>query len=215
MSEDPQTSVMEASAAAAPAGQMMGVSQSVLQERLAEVPVTAADWRSFYDANWRWVFQVVRRLGGRDIDTEDAVQDVFVVLATKLHTFEGRSQLKTWIYRVCLNVTSEHRRRRQRQRRLEQAASAIAFWRDGPSNAQEMVEARSDIAQVHHLLSKMSRKKREVFVLREIEQLSGEEVAKVLGIPTATVRTRLFHARRDFTRLLEKVEASAKTGGDR
>ncbi len=196
-------------------GQVIGVSPATVQERLAEVPVTTRDWREFYDANWRWVFQVVRRLGGNDVDVEDAVQDVFVVLATKLHTFEGRSQLKTWIYRVCLNVTSEHRRRRQRQRRLEQAASVVAFWREGPTNTEGLIEARSDMELVYQLLSKMSKKKRQVFILREIEQLSGEEVAKILNIPAATVRTRLFHARKEFTRLLDKAGAAEKTGGTR
>src|SRR5262245_40922180 len=78
---------------------------------LADVPQSQSDWRAFYETHWRWIYQLARRMGGSDIDVEDAVQDVFVVLAGKLDSFEGRSQLRTWIYRICLNVTSEHRRR--------------------------------------------------------------------------------------------------------
>ena len=172
------------------------------------VPLTAAQWRAFYDQHWRFVFQVVRRFAGHDVEVEDAVQDVFLVLCRKLGSFEGRSQLRTWMYRVCLNVTSEHRRRAMRKRRLEQAAAAVSFWRDGGErDAHDLVSARSDLDRVHAILSKMSDKKREVFVLREIEQLSGDEVAEILAIPPATVRTRLFHARKEFARLLEKSGA--------
>jgi RNA polymerase sigma-70 factor (ECF subfamily) len=89
--------------------------------------------------------------------------------------------------------------------------TAVAFWRERSPGADEVVGNRTDVLRVHQLLAKMSKKKREVFVLREVEQLSGEEVAEILNIPTATVRTRLFHARRDFARLVQK--AGVKKGG--
>ena len=114
-----------------------------------------------------------------------------------------------WLRANCPCATCREERR---EATMEQAASAVAFWREGP-NAENVMEARSDIALVYQLLTKMSRKKREVFILREVEQLSGEEVAQILGIPTATVRTRLFHARKEFTRLLEKAGAAEKLGG--
>jgi len=171
-------------------------------------PQTPADWRAFYDANWPWIFGLIRRMGGGDIDVEDAVQDVFLVLASKLDTFEGRSQLRTWVYRICLNVTSEHRRRRMRRRRLDQALDLVQFWSAPQADAHDLLQARTELAVVHRVLAKMSEKKREVFVLREMEELSGDEVAEILAIPPATVRTRLFHARREFVRLLQKTEGS-------
>lgn len=178
-----------------------------------EVPRDPAEWRAFYDAHWAWIYQVVRRLGGPHIDVEDAVQDVFVVLSSKLHTFEGRSQLRTWMYRICMNITSEHRRRRRRHQRIERAATALTFWDHRPSRDHRAVEAQSDVALAQSILSKMSEKKREVFILREVEQLSGEEVAEILEIPAATVRTRLFHARKEFNRLLEKVQKTEPRSG--
>jgi len=69
---------------------------------------------------------------------------------------------------------------------------------DDPSVAYESREAA---AGVHRLLSKLSEKKRTVFVLFELEELSGEEIAEAVGVPLATVWTRLFHARKEFTEL--------------
>lgn len=212
--DESQNRMMSAHAAAAtnaPVAPRLAPARPLSDPR-ADCPETTAEWRDFYDENWRWIYQVVRRVGGYDIEVEDAVQDVFVVLANKLHTFEGRSQLRTWIYRICLNVTSEHRRRRKRQRRIEHAASLVAFWREGPQTSERILEARGDAAMVQQILAKMGDRKREVFFLREIEQLCGDDVAVVLDIPPATVRTRLFHARKEFTRLLEKARSTQKSG---
>lgn len=163
-----------------------------------------AAWRDLYDEHWPWVYRLVRRLGGRDVDPEDVTQDVFVAVIRKLPEFEGRAQLKTWIYRICCNITSEHRRRAWRQRRLAAALNAAAFWRPAPS-AATTVTARRELEVVQGILAKLDEPKRQVFVLREIEQLSGAEVAAILEIPEATVRTRLFHARKEFTRLLVRA----------
>ena len=210
--DESQNRVMSAHAAAAAGSPYSTATPRPLADPRDDCPATPAQWREFYEENWRWIYQVVRRVGGHDVEVEDAVQDVFVVLANKLHTFEGRSQLRTWIYRICLNVTSEHRRRRQRQRRIEHAASMVAFWREGPQSSERILETRGDAALVQQILAKMGERNREVFILREVEQLSGDDVAAVLDIPTATVRTRLFHARKEFARLLEKARSAQKSG---
>jgi RNA polymerase sigma-70 factor (ECF subfamily) len=173
-----------------------------------ERPASAVAWRAFYAANWQWIYGVMRRMTGPGIDVEDAVQDVFVAISQKLSTFEGRSRLGTWIYRICLNVASEHRRRKRRRERIAQMTQWLLPWLRRPTVHDE-VTARDELRQVRAALALMSRDKREVFVLREIEQLSGDEVAAVLGIPHATVRTRLLHARREFARLLAAAEGEA------
>src|SRR5690349_1346646 len=94
------------------------MTDSVIQVVRPEVPESEDDWRRFYDANWTWVYRVVRRMGGGQINVEDVVQDVFLVLVDRLREFEGRAKLQTWVYRVCLNVVSEHRRRARRHLRL-------------------------------------------------------------------------------------------------
>ena len=164
----------------------------------------SSTWRSIYEKNWPWVYRLVRRLGGQDVDAEDVTQDVFVAVYRKLPEFEGRSKLETWIYRICCNIVSEHRRRAWRRRRLSAALHVSNLWRPHRP-AERQVMARRELEIARDLLSRLDERKRQVFVLRELEELSGAEVAEILDIPEATVRTRLFHARKEFLELLSKA----------
>jgi RNA polymerase sigma-70 factor (ECF subfamily) len=186
----------------------MAMTDPVVQRRTREpAEEVAADWRGFYDAHWTWVHRVVRRMGGGEINVEDAVQDVFVVVVDRLAGFEGRSKVETWLYRICLNVVSEHRRRSRRQRRLHAALERIAFWRPDPSRR---IEAREELSLVQRILIQMPEKKREVLVLAEIEELSSVEIAEILKIPAATVRTRLFYAKKEFLERLERQKERSR-----
>src|SRR5262245_14601545 len=105
------------------------MTDSVAKAVPTEVPSTHGDWRRFYDAHWIWVYRAVRRMGGGEINVEDAVQDVFLVVVDRIGGFEGRSKIETWLYRICLNVVSEHRRRARRHRRIYYALEKVAFWK--------------------------------------------------------------------------------------
>jgi RNA polymerase sigma-70 factor (ECF subfamily) len=177
------------------------MTDSVAKAVRPEIPAREADWRRFYEAHWAWVHRVVRRLGGGEINVEDAVQDVFLVAINRIATFEGRSKIETWLYRVCLNIVSEHRRKSRRHRRLHRALEVIAFWRP---DMERRIEAREELSLVRRILSSMPEKKREVLVLAEIEELSSVEIAEILKVPAATVRTRLFYAKKDFLERLKK-----------
>ena len=180
------------------------MTDSVVHAVRPEVPADEADWRRFYEERWVWVYRVVRRMGGGEINVEDAVQDVFLAVVDRIGTFEGRSKIETWLYRVCLNVVSEHRRRSRRHRRLYFALERIAFWRPDP---HRRIEARDELSLVQRILSEMPEKKREVLALAELEELSSVEIAEILKVPAATVRTRLFYAKKDF---LERLGAHRK-----
>lgn len=147
----------------------------------------------------------MRRFGGPGLDVEEAVQDVFLVLVDRLREFEGRSELSTWVYRVAMNVASEHRRRAWRKRRLAAAWNVVAFWREGAASPARDAERKDEIAMVHRALATLSEKKRHVFVLCELEEMSSDDAAAVLNVPAATVRTRLFHARKEFAVAIEAM----------
>lgn len=185
---------------------MLGEATLTLARGVAMAPERAetADWRALFDAHWPWVHRLLRRLCGPGVDAEDAAQDVFVAVVRKLPGFEGRAALRTWIYRICLNVASEHRRRAWRRRRLAAALQLVAGWGRRSGGAPDLTTS-GELALVQQALDRLGVAKRQVFVLREIEQLSGAEVAAILGIPEATVRTRLFHARREFAAHLARA----------
>ena len=159
-------------------------------------------FRAFYERNFRFTWRIVARLADSHADVDDLVQEVFTIAGHKLDEFEGRAKETTWLYRIAQNVVVADRRKRKRQRLL-----SMKWLRpdpedelvDGPDRHVEQTDAKE---LVHSILAEMSEKKRDVFLLFELEGLSGQEVADIVGAPVDTVWTRLFHARKDFKRLL-------------
>ena len=166
------------------------------------VPAIAELYREHFQFVWR----SLRRLGVRDSSVEDAVQDVFLVAHRKLHTFEGRSSFKVWLFAIGIRVAAEHRRRDARLL-LDPAASPV-----GP-HLDRTLELRRRVDLLDRLLDELSDEQREVFVMAEIEQFSAPEIAEALGQKLNTVYSRLRLARARFERALARVHAAQERGG--
>ena len=162
-------------------------------------------WRELHRRYYPTVFGFLRRLGVKAPDTDDACQEVFVQVFRYLATFEHRADLKTWLYKLCLTQAGRARRRaavRAALRWLMRSTDDQAFAR-GP----EWTEAEAQ-QRVHAALDRMKDIHRTVFVLFELEGLSGGEVAAVTGLPASTVRRRLHNARREFEALVHEEPLS-------
>ena len=159
-----------------------------------------------YREHFDFVFRMAARLGGPGIDAEDAAQEVFLVVARKLDTFDGTSLVTTWLYGITLNVVRSLRRR-LRLRRL--------FERDEPRADVPLQSVdRAEVMEAHRIaygiLDKMAPKKREAFILAEFEGLSCEEIAQVVGTRTETVWSRLHYARQEFEQRLQARRSKDK-----
>jgi len=138
-------------------------------------------------------------------------QEVFLQVYRQLGRFEGRSSLKTWIYRIAVNQCHNrrrfwHRRRRDREEGLE-AVPAEAAGAGGGSSPYEEARLGERARRVQAALLQLSFEHRLVLVLREVEGLTCEEVAAALGVPEGTVKSRLSRAREAMRlRLLGLVE---------
>jgi RNA polymerase sigma-70 factor, ECF subfamily len=156
--------------------------------------------RAFYERYARFILRTARRLGTPDDEVEDVAQEVFSIAFRKLDEFR-RGQLSTWLYRICRNRVQH----RHRARLVRQAFARLFGWGGGwqtEGGSQERDTARGDAERrVAEILARMSAKKREVFVLFEIEGLPGEAIAERVGCPLDTVWSRLYHARREFGRI--------------
>jgi len=170
----------------------------------AESP-TRLELRAIYD---QWVGEVLRwarALGAAESDLDDVAQEVFVVVQRKLTAFDG-ANLGGWLYRITSRTVSDHRRRAWFRNLFRRRDTAPID--DLPSTARspaDALEGQEDRATVWRLVERMSAKRRAAFVLFEIEGYSGEEIARLEGIPLATVWTRLHHARRDFLGMAERL----------
>ncbi len=154
-----------------------------------------AAWRALYDTHFDFAWRTARRLGLDDADAEDAVQEAFQTAFQHLGSFR-HGRFTTWLYRIVANEVSA-RVRRRRVREFFSGLLGASQRTDAPS-AEGRVDARRTLAHVEVILGKLSKDKREAFALHEIEGLSHDEIAELVGARTETVRTRLFYARREF-----------------
>jgi RNA polymerase sigma-70 factor, ECF subfamily len=153
------------------------------------------------------VYDVVSHIVENPSDAADVLQDVFVKIFRKITQFQGESSLKTWIYRIAIHEASNHRRSCLRRFRREPIsldggpveAPAPQSREDTPYQALEKVERQ---ALVRRALASLAAPYRTVVVLREIEGLSYEEIAYVLGIAEGTVKSRLMRGRELLKRKL-------------
>jgi RNA polymerase sigma-70 factor (ECF subfamily) len=169
--------------------------------------VTTPDLEAVY-AQWfvpvhRWI----RALGGPNIDAEDLTQEVFIVVQRKLAGFDGKN-LAGWLYRIAQLTVRDHRRRAWFRslflRADDVAPDDVACSAD---RTDERLARKRQEARLHRLMDSLKPKWREVFLLFEVAGLSGDEIARLLGVPPTTVRTHLYRARKAMVELVAQQQA--------
>jgi RNA polymerase sigma-70 factor (ECF subfamily) len=153
-------------------------------------------------------------------DAEEAVQAAYLSAFVNIGSFEARSALSTWLTRIVVNEALGRRRTEERRKRqLEQeGVTLISDYRDAlmrgshPDSPDALVAREQIRKMLERAVADLPDSFRTVFVLREVEGLSSEETADVLGIPVATVKTRLFRSRRRLKETLAPEVATALSG---
>jgi len=149
------------------------------------------------------VYNLVCRLLGSSSEACDVVQEIFLKVFRKVGSFRGDSSLKTWIYRIAVNEAHNYQRWYNRHRRQEVCLEGDEDG--GPGYSQRLRDAgRSPydcaVDQERHgmiqaALSGLNASFRTAMVLRDIEELSYEEIAEVLHVPLGTVKSRILRGR--------------------
>ena len=163
------------------------------------------------------VFGLALRLLGDPEDARDVSQDVFLQVYRMLPRFEGRSSLKTWIYRIVVNQCRNRqrwwrRRRKDRSVGLEELSPSdearLVEQGTGEDGPYERLERRETVRRVQDALLQLSFDHRAILLLREAEGLTCEEVGRALGLPEGTVKSRLSRAREALRRGLVDWEGA-------
>ena len=133
-----------------------------------------------------------------------------------LPRFEGRSSLKTWIYRIVVNQCRNRQRWWRRRRKdkalpLEEltAAESVLLAAQRADGPDEQLARREQSRRVQEALLRLSIDHRAVLLLREVEELTGAEIAQALGVAEGTVKSRLARAREALRHALTAVERAA------
>lgn len=135
------------------------------------------------------------RLGVEQADLEDAVHDVFLVAHRRRDAFTGESSMRTWLLGICRRVAADHRRRHRRhRRRVDELRPVVAR----ASEPDDTLLHHDGMRLLEAFLASLDDPKREIFVMVELEQLTGSEAARVLGLNRNTAAARLRAARRAF-----------------
>lgn len=160
------------------------------------------------------LYAVVLRLIGDPELARDVLQDAVLHAYRKLDTFEGRSQLSTWVHRVIVNqaLAARRSRRRSPERAIEELLpnfdehdKRVDPALPAPPPVEQLVEQAELRQAVHAAVDQLPEDYRAVLLLRDIEGFSTAEVADILMISVANVRTRLHRARAALKRLLEPI----------
>ena len=167
-----------------------------------------------YERHADFVWRTLRRLGVAEADARDAAHDVFLIVHRELERFEGRSSLTTWLFAICRSVARDFRRRERQGARLTTDAE-LDDEIDLRADVGRAVEHQEQLAQLERILSTLSTEQRNVFILFEIEKLTGEELAEALAIPLGTVYSRLALARKAFREELQRNRARERFGSER
>jgi RNA polymerase sigma-70 factor (ECF subfamily) len=157
-----------------------------------------------YDAHHEHVRAFARRMVGEDAAAEDLVQETFLALPRAVARFRGESSLRAFLVSVAVNHARHHVRAAARHR----AAVARMGRQPPPASPTPADEAaRAQLAEaLLRALDTLPLEQRVAIVLCEVEERTSREAALITGVPEATVRTRVFHAKRKL------VEALAKEG---
>jgi len=171
-------------------------------------------FRRLVDRHARSILNLAYRMTGNAADAEDLTQESFLQAYSRLGEFRLGSRFHPWIYTIALNLCRSHLRRKSLVRWLaparERERPAVEESRDGaPDPEQELLGQEAERC-LRDAIEALPSKYREVFVLRQAQGLSYEEIAALLELPLGTVETRLFRARR---RLVQSLQAGRFRAG--
>lgn len=186
-------------------GRVAAVSRSESVEDLLVHRLKGGDARALgaaYDAHHEAVRAFARRLLGDAAAAEDLVHDVFVALPSAIRRFEGRSSLRTFLISIAVNHARHAKRATARRLGAYERLHVEPRQEDGTDPAREH-ERRALADMLERMLGELPMDQRVAVVLCIVEERTSGEAAEIAGVPEATMRTRLFYARKKLREMLD------------
>ena len=189
-----------------------------LEQKLIE-RLIARDERAFNELvrlYERRVFSLIFRMLGNAAEAEDMAQEVFVQVFKAIGNFRGDSKLSTWIYRIAINLCKNRAkylkvRHANEQDELEEIAERQHLGAQAGANVaqverpDEMIAGKEVERVVQTAIAQIDETFRECLILRDVEELSYEEIGEITGLPPGTVKSRIFRARAMLREIVERM----------
>jgi RNA polymerase sigma-70 factor (ECF subfamily) len=168
------------------------------------VPTLQAIYTQFFDFVW----SSARHLGVGGDAIDDVVQDVFIVIHSKLATLQRPEALRSWIYGIVRRTVSDYRRaRRTRDAAGVRLGAELKSSQPSQPSPLDMAERNAELELLESVLAELDEPKREIFVMVEVLEMTVPEVVQALEIPLNTAYSRLRMARQSFEEALARHEA--------
>jgi len=170
-------------------------------------------WELIVRQHWRKVFNVAYKFVGKHDEAEDLTQDIFLRVFKSLDTFDRRANFQTWLISVSRNLCIDHYRSVRKER--ETIDRDIDANELSPPSADQgpfaALEQRDRVELLRRALSSLPRTLRTAVVMRDIQELSYQEIADRLRLPEGTVKSRINRGRTELARQIRKLRGQDYT----
>ncbi len=173
-------------------------------------------WDGIVQRHWRKVFNVAYKFVGRHDEAEDLTQDVFLKVFRSLGTFDRRANFQTWLISVSRNLCIDHYRslRKERQTIDRDVDAGSLMPVSSEISADTRLEMRDRAAMLREAMDTLPSTLRMAVLMRDIRELSYQEIATELDLPEGTVKSRINRGRTELARQLERVRARLESATD-
>jgi RNA polymerase sigma-70 factor (ECF subfamily) len=172
-------------------------------------------WELIVRQHWRKVFNVAYKFVGKHDEAEDLTQEIFLRIFKSLDTFDRRANFQTWLISVSRNLCIDHYRSVRKER--ETIDRDIDANELSPPSADQgpfaALEQRDRVMLLRQALSALPKTLRTAVVMRDIQELSYQEIADRLRLPEGTVKSRINRGRTELARQIKKLRGADYTPG--
>jgi RNA polymerase sigma-70 factor (ECF subfamily) len=151
------------------------------------------------------IYWHARRILGDHDDAHDVVQQVLLVMYNKLNTFNYSSSLYTWIFKITY-TRSLNQLKKKKLKRIITFNFSDDIENPGYENIVDNLENKEELIRMQKMLNKLPLKQREVFILRNFDELSYEEISTITGKSIGALKANYFHAFKKIKELMGKDE---------
>ena len=168
-------------------------------------------WVLVVRQHWRKVFNVAYKFTGKHDEAEDLTQDIFVKIFRSLHTFDRRANFQTWLISISRNLCIDHYRSVRKER--ETISRDVDSREMGSATRAEAgplagIEREDQRALLRLALNQLAPTLRSAVLLRDIKELSYQEIAAMLALPEGTVKSRINRGRTELARQIRRLQES-------
>lgn len=154
------------------------------------------------------IYMVARRMLGNHLDADEVVQEVLLVIYNKLNTFKFESSFSTWLYRISMTRSLNYLKKRA----LKSTFSIFDLKKNKAQDSDplEQVQGKEQFEIVEKLLKKLPPKQREIFILKNFENLNYEEISEITGKSVGALKANYFHSVNKLKELMVNYEKEYK-----